>query len=354
MLMDNLLRDTRNAVRRLLRDWRFTAAAILILGLGIGANTASFSVINAALLRGTWPPTRSPRRHLSERPRAPSASTRIRIPRISTWRSTRDVFESTTAASMPYRVSYQHDGALLSASSRTRPRRIRRSSDCSRRSAAGSRRPKTRLDAAVVAVLGHQTWIRRFRADPRSIGRTIHIDGVPVTMSASAPPSRGTFNIGLVTDFWLPISAIPALRSFLADARSAIRRSGVLREGAAAGGVAVAQAQAAMNILGADSPPNIPRRTRARASRSIATRDVRIHPQLDALLRGVASSLLGVVGLVLAVACSNLATLLLVRGAARAKEVSVRLALGATGVNWCVTCSPRACCSPSAAAWSAA
>ena len=61
-----------------------------------------------------------------------------------------------------------------------------------------------------------------------------------------------------------------------------------------------------------------------------ASRDVRVHPQMDGLLTSLASVLLGVVGLVLAVACSNLATLLLVRGTARAKEVSVRLALGAT------------------------
>ena len=85
-----------------------------------------------------------------------------------------------------------------------------------------------------------------------------------------------------------------------------------------------------MDVLGRRLAAEYPKKIPGKGITVYASRDVRIHPQIDVLLRGVASLLLGVVGLVLAIACSNLATLLLVRGAARAKEVSIRLALGAT------------------------
>jgi len=329
-IVDHLRRDTRHAARRLMRDWRFTSAAVLILGLGIGANTAIFSLVNATLFRPS--PFADPDRLVEIYQNDPDGRPGTNsYPAYLDMAAYTNVFAGTTAVSIPNGVSYMDRGAVRNG--------VAEYTTASYLSVLGLRpslgrwfeAAEDRLGVAVVAVLGHLTWSTRFGADPSIVGRTIRMQGVPVTIVGVGPERyKGTLNIGLVTDFWLPISSVPAVGG---SPRMLERRpveapffvKARLRDG-----VTVPQAQAAMNTLGSRLAAEYPTEDSGKGITVMASRDVRVHPQMDVLLATMASMLLGVVGLVLAIACSNLATLLLVRAAARAKEVSIRLAVGAT------------------------
>jgi len=329
--VDTLARDSRHALRRLRRDWPFTVAAILILGLGIGANTAVFSLINAALFRGQMLADPDRLVDIYQNASNPGGLDGNSYPAYLDMAEYTDVFASTTAVSVPLGVNYLQDGGL-------RPATVEYTT-ATYLSVLGLRPAIGRWFSAgedrgggpIVGVLSHQAWTRKFGGDRSVVGRTIRIDGAPVTIVGVGPVGHNaTLKVGIVTDFWLPIASLPALGAppdALArrPAESAFFVKARLRDG-----VTVAQAQAAMTILGKRLAAEYPKEDSGKGITVYAASAVRVHPQLDVGLRWVALVLLGVVGLVLALACSNLATLVLVRGASRAKEVSIRLALGAT------------------------
>jgi hypothetical protein len=343
---DALARDTRYGVRRLVRDWRFTTAAVLILGLAIGANTAIFSVVNAVLFRDS--PFADPDRlvNIYQNDPAASRSSSSRTTPTRRWRSTPTSLRRRWPPRFRLPARYLHEGGIRSGTAEyatatyldvlgLRP-------SLGRWFDATEERP----GAPLVAVLGYQAWTRVFRADPSILGRIVRIEGAPVTIVGIGPANhRGTLDVGLVTDFWLPVTALrelnamPAMRAgptiiapFFVKAR--------LREGAT-----VAQAKAAMDVLAPRLAAALPEEVRGGGEFAVgtgitvvATTDVRVHPQADAPFMAIASGVLVVVSLVLAIACSNLATLLLVRGAARTKKSRCGWPWAPRGVSSSGTC----------------
>ena len=330
---DLLWGDLKQAIRRLGRDWQFALAAVLILALGIGVNTAIFSVVNALLFRKQPFPDSNRLVNLYQNVGEGAQPTGVSFPTYRDIADSADVF-SAAAAILPDSVAYQGREDLRLA--------IAEYITSNYLEVAGYRvtagrwftAAEDRAGATPTAVIGYRTWQTKFASDYGILGRTIHLNGAPVIVVGIGPqPLASAFHPSLITDFWLSMSAIPTVeagtnRAGLLDHRGEFPFEVRAR---LRNGVSVSQARAAMDVLArrlaADHPDTDP----GKGITLLATDDVVIHPrEQDLWMKLISTILLTIVGLVLAIACSNLATLLLVRGTSRAKEVSVRLAVGAT------------------------